>query len=483
MGSIKNRLGDFFPAALMAAIMVGMGLLVASPSGGVPLAVCRELMAGSDQGRQALVGSCWFSPIVTLACLPFAWLLGPGLAAAAWTAWAAWTFALTICGRISERGWAGVVLMALIALGMTAVGCGANPAAAVPVALAVFALRSAALWSRDQSLRDLVKLAAGLSGLILCGAPLFGVTVALALAVPLGALYGTDTRRRLPAVLLLGWLPLFYALGVWLLMNKLIFGSSLFFVTNLRNAGVLIWRGVQWVPQHPADIVATAAAAYALVAGTLTHNRRATALGLLGVVFWLWLALLHGVSADWADTAGRAVLMTAGAMALWHLRHGRSETRLPWVIIGDLVIFAAIAWLGSHTAPSLVPQAVPVDINAQVKADVRERAPHARVFVCGYTGLGLLADDTDGMLEPNLDLHIDTLRNDYYGQNLFLLVPTTNGAAATENVHSRFPDLYEAGGGRMLFCQDYGPWRLFEVVGAPTERQLESWQKQHAAEP
>lgn len=481
MGSIKNRLRDFFPAALVAAAGVGMGLLVAGSGDGVPMAVCRELMAGSDQGRQALVGSCWFSPIVTLVCLPFAWLLGPGLAAAAWAAWGAWTFALSICGRISERGWAGVVLMVLVALGVTAGGGGADPAVAIPAALAVFTLRSAALWSRDQSLRDLVKLAAGLAGLTLCGAPLFGVTVALALAVPLGALYGKSTRKRLPAVLLLGWLPLLYALGVWLLMNKLIFGSSTFFVANLRNAGVLAWGDVQWVPQHPADIVATAAAAYALVVGALTRNRRATALGVLGLAFWVWLALLDGASAVWANAAGRAVLMTAGAMALWHLRHARSEMRLPWVMLGDLVIFAAVAWLGIRTAPLRVPQSVPTDLGAQVGADVRARSPHARVFVCGYTGLGFLADDAGGILEPNLDLHINTLRDDYYGQNLFLLVPAPIGAAATENVHSRFPDLYEAGGGRMLFCQDYGPWRLFEVVGAPTTRQLESWQKQHAA--
>jgi len=461
----------------LAAAVVAAGLATAGPGDTTALAVCRELMAGTDQGRQALVGSCWHSPLVSVVCLPFVWLLGAGAAAAAAAAWVAWTFALAICGRISERRWAGVALMALLACGITAIGGGAAPAAAVPAALTVFALRSAALWNRDQSLRDLVKLAAALAGLTLCGAPLFGVTAALALAVPLGALRGAATRRRLPAVLLLGWLPALYALGVWMLMNGLIFGSPLFFVANLRNEGVLAWRrGLwRWVPSHPAEIVAAAAAAYALAAGALARNSRAATLGTLGVVFWLWLALLRGASASWADAGGRAALLAAGALALWHLRHGRSETCVPWVTAGDLAVFAAAAWIGGRVPPPAAP-AVAEGMIAHVETDALARSEHARVFVCGYTGLGLIPDDVRDRIEPNLDLYVNTLRDAYYGQNLFLLVPEPVGAAAAENVHTRFPTLYSAGGGRMLFCRDYGPWRLFEIVGAPTARQLEMWQ-------
>lgn len=479
MVSIKKRLRDLVPA-LLAAAVVTAGLATVGAGDVTALAVCRELLAGTDQGRQALVGSCWHSPLVSIVCLPFAWLLGVGIAAAAATAWLAWTFALTICGRISERGWAGVALMALLACGVTAVGGGAAPAAAVPAAVAVFALRSAALWHRDQRLRDLVKLAAALAGLILCGAPLFGVTAALALAVPLGALRGADTRRRLPAVLLLGWLPLFYALGVWLLMNGLIFGSPLFFVANLRNEGVLLWQRGQWrwLPSHPAEIAAVAAAAYALVTGTLTGNRRAGTLGVLGVVFWLWLALLRGVSAEWADAGARVALMAAGALALWHLRHGHSENAVPWVTFGDLAIFAVVAWIGARMPLALAAHTPPAGMIAQVEADALTRSPHARIFVCGYAGLGLIPSSAvRDRFEPNLDLYVNTLRDAYFGQNLFLLVPEPIGAAATENVHTRLPTLYAAGGGRMLFCQDYGPWRLFEIVGAPTARQLELWRE------
>jgi hypothetical protein len=474
MGSFKNRLTDGVPAALIACAIVWIGLLTAGPGDTTALAVCREVVAGTDQGRQALVGSCWFSPLVTVVALPFVWLLGETPLAGWAAAWLAWTFALVICGRIVERSWAGVALMALAACGITAAGGGASPAAAVPAALAVFALRSAALWSREQRLRDLVKLGAGLSGLILCGMPVLGITLALALAVPLGALAGADTRHRLPAVLILGWLPMLYALGVWVLMNRLIFGSGLFFLESLGSGRVLQWHGAQWLPNRPEEIAATAAAAYALAAGLMTRNRRAAALGLLGLLFWVWLVVLRGGSAVWADAAGRTVLMVSGAFALWHLRHGGAVWRTPWVTAGDLVLFGIVAMIGARglAAPVANPAAA---ITAQVEADVQARSPHARVFVCGYAGLQLLTGSTSERIEPNLDLYVQAIRADYYGQNLYLLVPAPVGAAAAENVHIRHPDLYASGGGRMLVYNNYGLWRLFEIVGAPTERQLEAW--------
>jgi hypothetical protein len=474
MGSFRNRLTDGVPAALLACAIVGIGMLTAGPGDTTVLAICREVVAGSDQGRQALVGSCWFSPLVTVVVLPFVWLLGEAPLAGCAAAWVAWTFALVICGRILERSWLGIPLMILVGCGITAVGGGASPAMAVPAALAVFALRSAALWSRDQRLRDLVRLGAGLSGLILCGMPVLGVTLALALAVPFGALAGADTRRRLPAVLILGWLPMLYAFGVWVLMNRLIFGSSLFFVASLGSSRVLHWCGAQWLPVRPEEIAATAAAAYALASGLLTGNRRAAALGMLGLLFWVWLVILRGGSAAWADAAGRAVLLVTGALALWHLRHGGAVGRTPWVTAGDVALFGVVAVIGARclVPPVANPAAV---IAAQVDADVRARSPHARVFVCGYTGLELLSGPASERLEPNLDLYVQTLRTAYHGQHLFLLVPAPVGAAAAENVHIRHPELYTSGGGRMLIFRNYGPWRLFEVVGAPTERELDAW--------
>ena len=44
--------------------------------------ICRELLAGTTQGRQALFGSCWTAPLPVLVYLPFAWPLSAPLAGA-----------------------------------------------------------------------------------------------------------------------------------------------------------------------------------------------------------------------------------------------------------------------------------------------------------------------------------------------------------------------------------------------------------------
>ena len=113
-----------------------------------------------------------------------------------------------------------------------------------------------------------------------------------------------------------------------------------------------------------------------------------------------------------------------------------------------------------------------------VEADVRARTPYGRVFVCGYVGLAVLHDQPRGRLLPNLDLHVGELRRLYYGQTLFILVHRPIGRAAADSVHWRFPDSYRLGLERTLYARDFGEeWRLFKVVGAPTEEQLRAWRK------
>jgi hypothetical protein len=44
-------------------------------------------------------------------------------------------------------------------------------------------------------------------------------------------------------------------------------------------------------------------------------------------------------------------------------------------------------------------------------------------------------------------------------------------------VQGRFPDAYRDGMERTLHAGYFGDWRLFEVVGAPSEEQLRNWRK------
>ena len=80
--------------------------------------ICRELLAGTTQGRQALFGSCWSAPLPVLVYLPFAWLLPEPLAG--WAAFfAAWLFAFwTVREAVKatgQSGWRIVLAQAAIA--------------------------------------------------------------------------------------------------------------------------------------------------------------------------------------------------------------------------------------------------------------------------------------------------------------------------------------------------------------------------------
>jgi hypothetical protein len=70
-------------------------------------------------------------------------------------------------------------------------------------------------------------VATGAAGafLLLCGLPVFGPALLAVGLVPLAACGNRETRGRFQAWLLLGWLPLVYAAGVWLLLNRLIWAT------------------------------------------------------------------------------------------------------------------------------------------------------------------------------------------------------------------------------------------------------------------
>jgi hypothetical protein len=95
--------------------------------------ICRELLAGTTQGRQALFGSCWSAPLPVLVYLPFAWLLPEPLAG-----WAAFFARGSLrSGRCAsgqgtgQSGWRIVLAQAAIA-GMMDRGAPAAGAADSP---------------------------------------------------------------------------------------------------------------------------------------------------------------------------------------------------------------------------------------------------------------------------------------------------------------------------------------------------------------
>lgn len=442
--------------------------------------ICRELIAGTTEGRQALFGSCWVAPLPVLFYLPFAWLLPEPVAGAA-AFFMAWLFVFwsvrEAVKATGQSGWRIVLAQAAIAA-MMAVSRQPQAlqiAAALTAGLVLLMASSLADWAALRRLRDVVTAGAAGAFLLLCGFPFFGpVGLAVGL-VPLVACGHRETRARVQAWLLLGWLPLVYTGGVWLLLNRLILGDALYFLKSIQylvpnlhfflaailTLGLLLVPALLWVWVSDARHGKPGAGPTAATALLISF-----ALALVGGA-----EILRRFSVGWDTATLHVCFLSVLMIALARLRQPLFRLTLSLGVF----VWLSTLWLGKTGAPQTPP--LRDQVCREVEAYVNAHTPYGRVFVLGYTGLDLLRGYTGERLVPNMDLHIGSLRRSYKGQNLYLLVPRPVGAVRAESVFWKHPDIYTQGGDRLLLSDTFGSWHLFEVVSAPTQEQLDEWKK------
>lgn len=479
---VRFLTGGVTPLALAAALLVFARMQHGAWEPGPQVAgICRELIAGTTEGRQALFGSCWVAPLPVLFYLPFAWLLPEP--AAGWTAFFSaclflfWTVREAIKAS-GHSGWRIVFAQVAIAamMGVSGLPQVLQVSTALTAGLLLMAVASLADWAAYRRLRDVV--AAGTSGalLALCGFPAFGPAGLAAGLIPVVACGHRETRSRAQAWALLGWLPLVYALGVWLLMNRLVLGDPLYFLRSLGHLvprpllflGALLATALLFVPALVVTWVRDSRgarpgagpvpASALLISSALVLVACGKVLDVFGVG-WNTLAL---------EVCALVVLMTA-------------MTRLQQPLFRLALSLALFVWASTYWFKGVACEqpaaAGREEICREVEAYVNARTPYGRVFVLGYAGLDLLRGYAGERLVANLDFHAGGLRRAYKGQNLYVLVPEPKGAVRAESIFWKNPDIYALGGDRLLFAAAFGTWRLFEVVTAPTQEQLDEWKK------
>lgn len=430
MDFLRNHRGERLAAAL--AILLGLVFAIFGSSvvsRPVPFAapiddLCRELLTESTVGRQALVGNLWFAPLPTLVHLVtrspwYTLLLCHGAAA-----WILWRFLrrrfrpfLSLALYAAALGgliWLGGSLPARLLLSWHIVG--------VVVLYTVLKLVD---WTRSRGLKDWVLFSLALAAASLCGLRLLGWCAGIALLLPILVVTDKRSRPRLGGLLFLCYLPVLYALGSWFLMSRLIMGSALY-----------PWRFLAAISFDPAST-----GLYPLIGGLL---------------FAAALAL-------YCIRRLRPVSVLAGTLALAFLWTG-------------LLSGAGLKWATPVGCSSDTPQdgrPATADLFRTIGEDVRKVTTYGHVFVCSHAGLGRQDEIGGTAFTPCLDLYVDDLRASYPGQQLFLLVPRPVGAEATHSAAWRYDRLYENGAEHLLFFDDYGPWRLFQVVSAPLPSELE----------
>ena len=476
---VRLLTGGLVPVVLALALLFFARFFDASWEPGIQVAgICRELLAGTTEGRQALLGSCWVAPLPILAYLPFAWMMPEP-----WAGWlaffAAWLFAFwSVREAVKATGHSGWRIFLAQAALAAMVMATRQPrilqiAAPLTLGLALLTATSLADWVALRRLRDVVGAGAAGSFLLLCGFPFFAPALVVVALVPLAACGHSATRSRFKAWLLLAYLPLFYTLGVWLLMNRLILGDALFFMRSFHylvsNTGAfaltMLLTGALLLP---ALLVAWFydARSEKPGAGQIAANL---------VLICVALTLLAGAAGmerfgfDWSVELLRVCFLALMLVVLARLR--QPAYRLAFM----LVLFIALSTRWFPAAPTETSALRRSDICAAVESFVDARTPYGRVFVLGYAGLDLLRDYRGERLLPNMDLHIGSLRRAYKGQNLYVLVPPPVGATRAESVFWKHPDIYLHGGDRLLFAGAFGEWHLYEVITAPTQEQLDEW--------
>lgn len=484
---VRLLTGGVTPVALAAAVLVFVRLHDGAWEPGAQAAgICRELIAGTTVGRQALFGSCWAAPLPVLFYLPFAWLLPEPLAG--WTAFfVAWLLVFWAVREAvkatGQSGWRIVLAQAAIA-GMMVVS--KQPQAlqvetALMMGLMLLAAAALADWAAYRRTRDVVTAGAAGAFLVLCGLPAFASAGLVVGLLPLVACGNRETRTRFQAWLLLGGLPLVYAVGVWLLMNRLILGDAFFF---LRSLDFLVPRLYLFV----LALLLPGVVLLPALAVTWVCDRRGegvagpgggpTAASAVLIAFAVALIacgrVLQAFDVGWNTVALHVCALAILMVALARLR--QPVYRLGGALV--LFVWLSTRWFGGGPQASMTAtECGDTELCSQVEAYVNSRTPYGRVFVLGYAGLDLLRGYSGERLLPNMDLHVGTLRRAYLGQNIYVLVPRPTGIQRAESVFWKHPDIYELGGDRLLYAAAFGTWRLFEVIAAPTQEQLDEWKR------
>lgn len=492
MAYLRKKLTEWIPA-LLAAILFAATLTPDNDA--IPVqtwtyeGICRELVGGSTEGRQALVGSLWHAPLPTLAGLPAAALLPRGAATplVARTTVLLALFGLLyvllrFCLRTFPRPLAYACWLAFILLLTRLSALTIQPQLTVTLAAAVATLLKLADWCENRRLTDLVKFSFALALLALCGAPLAGWTLLLSLLLIAFAGLDPAMRPRFQGILILGLLPALYALGIWALMSRLILSDACYAWRFLIH-GLVAWQGWEQVDIAPVQFGALACCAILGAFAALNRRPRTALLGLAGVVVFLWHLLLQGFGLQWAaDTAGALLPLTALLTLLAAVPDATASHGVPSRYIGAA---GALLLFFVFCLPPRQPAAPQATQNRQaqrtvldaIQGYIEERTPYGRVFICSYRGLGLLEGEQRDRFVPCLDLHVNTLRERYPRQNLFLLVPRPEAEAAFECTVWRHADIYAHGVTRALFAGDWGNWRLYEIITAPSAEQLNEWRR------
>jgi hypothetical protein len=483
-------MGIGLPLALLAAFVAGglWNIDSASDEGVVCEAICRELIANTTEGRQALVSSAWWPPFPVLLRLPFAVLVRDeaGPVASLLISALFGVAALFLLHRILREwgiGWPRWLMTASLGLNPLFLRECCDGSSGTPVLFLLFlATYGLIQWITQKKLRFLIYLAFGSAFLLATNLEMAPWGLLVLLLFVLDQFLSPSQSHHREAVLILAFFPPLYTVGLWMLMNWLVMGDALYFVRSLFTPASVH----DVIPAAPVETAIScylsAAMAFALLlVAWVRRDRAGLYLGILGfcpmafALFmekkgWLWnqvpvlsslfpLAILSAAyiavlsrrfARVAAGCAALALLTIAGSMIVKHYARERGARN-----DGE---YARVTTEQNQWMP-------------RIERHVLNRSKYATVFVCGYDGFSLLGARPSPVFIRALDFNFDKAEKDYSGHDLYVLVRQPQGRSAMDSIHWKYERIFTLGSRTTLYDADFGDWRLFEIIQATREEE------------
>jgi hypothetical protein len=496
--------------ALAVWMLRGVGYL--SPEAAVRAGIATDLLDGLARGREALICSVWWSPVPTMAQLAFAWIPGAvesGLAACLVSAIGAAVMCVYVARSFLDSGfprWSAAVAAALCVANPWIIVAAVGGSAQIWVlALLVAAVYYFRRWTRTRGLNMLVcsSVCLGVLPVIEHQAILYvGVLFAA------GLLYMVFVRgfglSKIEGSAVLAASPVVYLVGLWFLFNWLIMGNFVHFLKGVYVEPVETtvsfptlpalpsWLGA-WAMSEPISngfgemmlIAPLLPVAAVLAVVTLVVRRKLLPLVVFGLL--ACMPLFHAYMAYRGRSFGRhedmivAVPLSffllahcVGALRRWPAAAPRMATAVAQGVLAAALIgaFALLPDQGGAMPLALTGSAPFVALKTDEAAEIEkiveavdEKPPDIRIAVIGFEGYRFMRRvNGDERFLHYVNWDFGLINHNTKGKPLYLLVPKPEGAAKFDDVHLRFPVLYDEGDVRL----DLGDVRaLLQAVDEP----------------
>ena len=477
---------------ILFALLLATALDVSLPAGRgaeVRAGICQQLLAGQTAGRQGIVSSVWWPPLPALLTLPLAFVVRYGdclLATLVLSAlFGAGTLILLdrVLAGLGARRWRWLLVAGLGFSPQFLAACWRGSSITLAMFLLVLCAYGLTSWLLQRRLRDLVWFGIGAALLVCTSAELIGWVAGASLLLGAAELRRRAEPREREAVLIVALLPTLYAAGLWVLLSWLIMGDPLYPIRSLSRPGPgpgqsfvvpdrFLWFGIGNV----AILLLTMAQALR------RRDQAGVGLSLLGLALPGTAGLLAYRDLLWSP---EPLLLALAPAVILALGYGLSvAVRLSEAFKWTLAVVPLALGLALGARPGAgeaASQALPLpEVSGaergvaesewlpRLERHVRGRTPFVKVFVCGYESFALLRGPASPVFVHALDFNFDKAKHDYYGHSLYVLIHRPEGRSAMDSVHWKYRNIFIQGGRETLYDSDWGEWRLFELVQAPT---------------